>query len=311
MNKSILALASVVVITAVGFIVMNAGNDSQVAGVYCSPDGTLTDTMPIQSHRSYCIKSNASEMSYLPNTPAPFPFSIVDDQGNTLKDFALTHTKPMHVIVVRKDLANFQHVHPEYDSTSGRFTLSSITFPTDGQYRIFADFVPSGGQMGPDGMPLVVTISEDIAVGNISNYRPQALRNEERTKTFEGTQVTLSTMPQTLVAGMESMLTFSLSRDGKPITDLQEYLRALGHSVVLREDTLDFIHAHPMDDRTTDQNGKVEFMVSFPREGTYKVFTQFQRDGKVFTTDFVVSVGAGEGEMMDEMMPGRDHSMQP
>ena len=83
--------------------------------VYCQPDGTLSKTQSIQSHRSYCMVSNASVTAFSPSTPAIYSFSILDDQGNTLKDFAITHTKPMHVIVVRKDLSHFQHLHPEFN----------------------------------------------------------------------------------------------------------------------------------------------------------------------------------------------------
>lgn len=80
---------------------------------------------------------------------------------------------------------------------------------------------------------------------------------------------------------------------------------------MLREGTLDFIHAHPMQDAKKPQTGEVDFMVDFPEAGRYKVFTQFQRDGEVFTTDFVVSVaqGANSGSM-NESVPGMDHSMQ-
>jgi hypothetical protein len=249
------------------------------------------------------VKSDASDKSYSANTPNEYSFSIVDDQGNTLKNFEITHTKPMHVIVVRKDLKYFQHVHPEFDQATGQFTLNDLTFPDNGQYRIFADFAPSGGQKDPMGTLLPVTMSEDVAIG--SRYNPEAIGTEERVKTFDGYQVTLST-DQVLASGKEVMLTFDLKQNGKSVTDLQEYLGALGHSVILKEDTLDFIHAHPVEDVNKPQTGKVNFMVSFPEAGKYKVFTQFQRTGKVFVTDFVVSVAQGTGS---DSVPGMDHSV--
>lgn len=311
-NKIILGIIGVVIVAGIIFIAMRNNNHSQIAGksgVYCSPDGTLTDTMPIQSHRSYCIKSDSKGKTYATNTPSEYSFMIVDDQGNTLKDFEITHTKPMHVIVARKDLKYFQHVHPEFDQTTGTFTLPDLTFPADGQYRIFADFAASGGQKDPMGMPLAITISEDVAAG--TGYTPEALDSEERTKTFDDYQVTLSS-DQLLVSGRPVMLMFNLTQGDKPVTDLQEYLGALGHSVILREGTLDFIHAHPMEDLRRPQTGEVGFMVTFPSAGKYKIFTQFQRGGEVFTTDFVVPVAQGEtsDSMEDMMMPGMDHNMR-
>lgn len=317
-NKTIYTVIGLVIVAAIALVAMKSVNNSptaQNAGVYCSSVGTLTNSMPIQSHRSYCVKSDSSGKVYSVNAPNEYSFSIVDDQGNTLKDFAITHTKPMHVIVVRKDLAYFQHVHPTYDASTGIFTFNDLTFPADGEYRIFADFAPNGGQKDSMGMPLAVTQYEDVLTGTNENFHPQPIGSEERTKTFNGYQVVLSS-DQALVSGKEVMLTFNLKDSGKPITDLQEYLGALGHSVILREGNLDFIHAHPMEDVNRPQTGEVGFMVNFPEAGKYKVFTQFQRNGKVFTTDFVVSVAAGTNNLdsMEGMdmpsMPGMDHSMQ-
>jgi hypothetical protein len=303
-NKSIILIVlAVVMIGGIAlFAIKDKSGINSNAGVYCSPDGTLSNTKPIQSHRSYCLKTDSGGKTYLINSSNEYAYSIIDDEGNTLKDFAITHTKPMHVIVVRKDLANFQHIHPEYDQATGIFTLKDLTFPTDGQYRIFADFAPEGGMKDPMDTPLVVTISEDVSVG--SNYTPEPIGSEEQTKTFDGHQISLVTNGA-LTTGMESMLMFNISQNGKPVTDLQEYLGALGHSVILREGTLDFIHAHPVE--IANQNGTVSFMVSFPEVGKYKVFTQFQRADKVFVTNFVISVTQGTN-MPDMGVPGMDHS---
>ena len=37
---------------------------------------------------------------------------IVDARGATVRDFDVEHTKRLHLIVVRRDLTGFQHVHP-------------------------------------------------------------------------------------------------------------------------------------------------------------------------------------------------------
>lgn len=306
MKNKIVAVIAIVVLAVAGiWIAKGSGLKAPApqAGVYCSQDGRLSDTMPIQSHRSYCIKSNSQSLTFAANTPVPYSFSIVDDRGNITKDFEVTHTKQMHVIVARKDLAYFQHVHPDFDSATGVFTLKDLTLPADGEYRIFADFSPVGVQKDEMGMPLAVTTSEDIKTG--SSYSPQPIGTEEKSKTFDGMLVSLATHG-TPTSDAENMLMFSLKDvNGKPVTDLQPYLGALGHSVILREGNLDFIHAHPMEDVSATQNGAVDFMVNFPEAGKYKVFTQFQRDGKVITTNFVLTVAQG----MDMTMPGMNHSM--
>jgi len=255
--------------------------------------------IPIQSHRTYSLRSNVQLKNYIANTPSEYSFSIVDERGDILRNFATTHTKPMHVIVVRKDLAHFQHVHPEYNALTGNFVLKDLTFPSDGEYRIFADFAVDGAQKDPKGNPLAITLSEDVKVGTM--YKPLPLGTEEKSKTFDGLLTTLNTHG-TPASGAESMLTFSLSQNGKSVTDLQEYLGALGHVVILREGTLDFIHAHPVE--TQKQDGTVSFVVYFPEAGRYKVFAQFQRGGKVITAEFVVSVIQNTAT---EMRPGANH----
>lgn len=299
MQKFLIAglLIAIIILTGALFFVAGEPTVSTNApdvGTYCSPDGSLSDVMPIQSHRSYCVKSLSDFGAFKAGEPHEYSFQIVDDQGSVAKDFAITHTKPMHVLIVREDLQHFQHLHPEFHETTGTFTLPDLTFPEAGRYRIFADFAMSGGMMDPSGSLLGITISEIVSIGK--GYKPESLGSEVRVKEFGDLQVTLGTSDP-LVSGVESTLSFALQADGQPVTDLEEYLGALGHSVILREDSLDFIHVHPVDDIQDAQDGTVEFMTTFPSAGRYKIFTQFQRGEQVMTTDFVVSVESGEGMM--------------
>jgi len=253
----------------------------------------LTTSPVAQSHRSYTLQSDAASKSYQPKQPTTYTFSIVDGQGNTVKDFVTVHEKIMHLIVVRKDLAEFQHVHPGLNKQTGQFTLANLTFPSDGPYRIFPDFTPANAQLGPDGLPLGVTLHEDVNVGNLANDKPQSLTDTQLSKTFQGYQVQLMPSPTPVAAGQSTTCTFAITQNGKPVTNLEKYLGALGHTVVLREGDLEFLHTHALDENIHNQTGKVDFAVTFPSAGKYKVFSQFQHEGRVLTTDFVVSVAKG------------------
>ncbi len=304
-NKIILGIIGIIVIAGIAFVAFKGGNTpQQVANndVYCSPDGTLTDTQPIQSHRSYCIKSNTDALTFTPNVPTNFTFSIVDDEGNTLKDLDTVHEKIMHFIVVRKDLANFQHVHPEFNSATGEFTLSNFTLPSEGEYRLFADFTPTAGLMDPNGEKLPVTISQDIRVGNMANYKPQPIGTTEKSKTFDGYQVTLIPNSTSIASGNGIGFDFEIKKDEEVVTNLENYLGALGHTVVLREGDLQFIHAHATQEITNPQTGKVNFAITFPEAGNYKLFSQFQHEGRIVTSNFVVNVLEGQGDN-----PGVEH----
>lgn len=291
-NKIILGIAVIGMVILGVIVVGNKNKDNIVSTneIYCGSDGNITNIKPIQSHRIYCIKSNTDVTNFTPNTPVAFKYSIIDDQGNILKDLDVVHEKLMHFIVVRKDLANFQHVHPEFESTTGEFTLSNLTLPTDGEYRLFSDFTPTASQMDPNGDKLPVTIYQDVRVGSLANYKPQPIGTKEKSKTFDGYQVTLIPNSSSIGSGSSVGFDFEIKKDGKLVTNLEKYLGALGHTVVLREDDLQFIHAHAVQKPTDPQTGKVNFVITFPEAGNYKLFSQFQHEGKIITSDFAVSV---------------------
>jgi hypothetical protein len=83
--------------------------------------------------------------------------------------------------------------------------------------------------------------------------------------------------------------------DGQPITDLQPYLGAMGHCVIVSEDGQTYLHSHPeqLFNPTPDTHGgpAVMFHTIFPHPGLYKIWGQFQRNGKVLVSSFVVNVG--------------------
>lgn len=296
-NTPLLTIVAIVLVVLLG-------------GWYATRQGISTSPS-VQSHRSFTVVSDARSKNYQSQQPAPYTFSIVDDQGATVKDFATVHEKIMHVIIVRKDLAEFQHVHPEFNQATGQFTLAHLIFPSDGPYRIFADFTPHSAQRGADGQPLTVTIHEDVNVGNRAKYQPQPLVKSQLTKPFQGYSVQLIPAPTPITAETSTTLSFAIAQNGRLVTNLEKYLGALGHAVVLREGDLEFLHTHALDERVTNQTGTVDFAVTFPTAGTYKIFSQFQHGGSVITTDFVVTAeerAAGTNEGYDRPTP-LEHSL--
>jgi hypothetical protein len=71
---------------------------------------------------------------------------------------------------------------------------------------------------------------------------------------------------------------------GVPIGDLEPYLGASGHLLVVNQDTTAAIHAHPEDVPGAGKTGPtVTFAPVFPAPGRYKMWAQFQRKGTVVT----------------------------
>jgi hypothetical protein len=103
--------------------------------------------------------------------------------------------------------------------------------------------------------------------------------------------VTLAGKPS---AGKESELTFTISKGGKPVADLQPYLGAFGHLVSLRGGDLAYLHTHPAQEASAGMKGgpEIKFMTTFPTAGTYSLFLDFQHAGAVHTAEFTVRVGS-------------------
>ena len=197
-----------------------------------------------------------------PGRATTLRFRVVGKDGRVVRDFDLEHTKRMHVIVVRRDLSGFQHLHPTQDPDGSWRVALRVDDP--GTYRVFADFAVDGERH---------TLGADLAVDGAAFARP--LPEPVRSTTVDGYRVTLDD-------GGADELRFTVTRGGKPVA-VEPYLGARGHLVALREGDLAFLHVHPDAD-------SLSFMAEFPSAGRYRLFLQFQVDGRVHTAEFTREV---------------------
>jgi hypothetical protein len=195
-------------------------------------------------------------------------FRIVDTHGETLRDFDVTHEKRMHLILARRDLSGFQHLHPT-QGADGSWS-APVRLADAGSYRLFADF-------SHEDTPR--TLAADLRVDGDAELRPLPAPRATA-KSDGGYDVRLdagSARP-----GQEADLRFTITRDGAPVKT-EPYLGAGGHLVALREGDMAFLHVHPMDDG-------VRFAATFPTAGRYCLFLQFQHEGRVQTVAFTQEV---------------------
>ncbi len=261
--------------------------------------------------------------------PATLSFTVKNNQGATVDNLQVVHEKPMHLLVVLNDLSEFYHIHPE-PQTDGSFKVTH-TFPHGGAYKLYADFTPPNATQVVDRL--------DVNVAGEARPRLALAEDKSNVKTVDSLRVTMQP-DKPLRAGEELMLNFAVAdaKTGKPATDLQPYLGALAHFVIISEDTVDFLHAHPMTkDEMAEMGGgshggmtdmahddaeakphshdaaelkdkaqsdvspsEVAAHTTFPRAGLYKVWAQFQRNNRVITVPFVVRVGGGEAVASNE-----------
>ena len=209
------------------------------------------------------------------NPDVPLKFQILSPTGAAVQRYVETHEKLLHLIVVRNDLAVFQHVHPTLDD-QGTWSVP-LNLSRAGDYRVFADFMPTGGP--------ALTLGANLHVAG--KYDPQPLPPASQTAKVDDYTVTLSGTPK---ANEASMLTLSVSRDGKPVDDLQPYLGAYGHLVAVRAPDLAYLHVHPMSDGTAASGPEIGFHTTFPSAGSYRLFLDFQHGDVVRTAAFTVNI---------------------
>ena len=213
----------------------------------------------------------------------PFRFGISGPDGAPVTRFAREHDKELHLIVVRRDLSGFQHLHPTRDA-AGTWSVP-LRLPAAGDYCVFADFVPAGGPG--------LTLGADLHAAG--RYGPRPVPPASRTAQVDGYQVTLR---GTLRPGVVSDLTLTVTRGGRPVADLQPYLGAYGHLVALRRGDLAYLHVHPRGepgDGVTAPGPDIGFAAEVPTAGTYRLYLDFRHDGAVRTAEFTAVAGEHQG----------------
>ncbi|WP_330261603.1 hypothetical protein [Streptomyces sp. NBC_00539] len=201
-------------------------------------------------------------------------FSVKDREGRKVTAFKTEHGKELHFIVASRDLTVYRHLHP-VRAEDGTWS-TPVDLPAPGAYKVFADFTPAAGAKG-------VTLGADVSVPG--PYAPAPLPPVAPTAEVDGYQVALA---GTLDPGKAGELRLTVSKEGKPVTDLEPYLGAYGHLVALRDGDLAYLHVHP---NAGGPGPDVSFTATAPSAGAYRLFLDFQHQGKVHTAAFTVRAG--------------------
>jgi Cu+-exporting ATPase len=226
----------------------------------------------------------------LPGVPTTVTATVVDAAtGAPVTDLNRSHEAWMHLIATREDLGTFTHVHPEPTGQPGELQVE-VTFPTAGTYVVNTEF-RQRGEMADVHQRQLVTIAGDAPA-------PVTLGAGPRTVVVDGVEVELG---GDAVVGQPSDLHFEFTdaTTGKPVDDLQPFLAAAGHVVVMRADGQTFAHEHA---EVQDASGRPVFAMpgqtfgpgldvhaEFDTPGVYQLWGQFRlADGHLLTVPFTV-----------------------
>ena len=201
-----------------------------------------------------------------------FRFRILDRQGSPVRDIDVDGGVRVHLIVVRRDLVGYQHLHPRL-LPDGSWT-AGLALAAPGAYRAFADFEIDGTK---------TVLGQDIFVPG--PLVPAALPPATAVTAAGGYAVRLTHAE--LHAGEATKLHFDVSRDGRPVRAFDSYVGHRGHLVALRDGDLSYSHVHPEPDAGV---GEIVFHTALPTAGRYRLFLQFKVGGTVQTAPFTVDV---------------------
>lgn len=232
--------------------------------------------------------------------PAQLRFGFADHKTKQpITDYETYHGKKMHLIVVTQDLSDFQHLHPEMQP-DGYFDVN-INVPRATNYVLFTDAMSKSQGWINERPMLTVRTPEEIAAFTAAKAKnPQAalpvkpevkaklVVDADREQTIDGKQISLTTKNLQVGKNTEFTFTFRDAASGADIKNLQEYLGAIGHLIIISEDSSTFIHTHPINE---DERGpKATFSAVFEKPGKYKLWGEFKHNNKQLLVPYVIEV---------------------
>jgi hypothetical protein len=192
--------------------------------------------------------------------------------------FATVHERPFHLFIVSRDLSRFAHEHPQQE-TDGSFVLQH--YLPAGEYVLIADFVPLAGT------PQIVQRAIVTPGYNGPLFpSPPTLTAGPREQLADGLRVRLEPTTSGILKPARLRFAFNDAQTGVPVADLQPYLGASAHLLIVNSDLSVAIHVHPEGGLTSGP--EISFEPLLPGAGPYKLWIQVQRGGAVVTVPFVI-----------------------
>lgn len=206
---------------------------------------------------------------------ASLEFVITEkDSGKPVTKLEIMHDKPIHLVLVRKDLKHFDHIHP---ILKGNNWVVPYVFNAAGEYRLWVDFTKNGIQH---------IVDFDLSVSG-----KQEVEEQDR---LYGLKVDMQA-PSKITTDNNVMLDFVVTdANGKAVPITEKFLAANAHLITIDESLQKFNHNHDMN---FDNDNVLSFTHMFSKAGRHKAWVQFSVNGQVRTASFDFSVSEGMSSM--------------
>jgi hypothetical protein len=220
--------------------------------------------------QGYVLRARTTRFTAGDSTDFRFTIFTVDDKP--VIDFAHDDGRRMSLIVVRRDMSSYQHLHPIMAPDGTWSVLLLLDEP--GSYRAFVEFLP-GTIQAP------VTLGMDLDVPGL--FEPGPISKVSTVDEVGGYTVIWT---GDLIAGSVSRMWMHVMRDDVPVTDLDLYQDNAGRLVILREGDLAYLQVRPVAGPRRETT--IAFEAEAPTAGYYRMFLEFQHHGQVRIAEFTV-----------------------
>lgn len=240
-------------------IVVTPVTDGSTSGLSPRGDGTRTT---VDGYTMADVRLPAADRT------GEVSFRIVDRAGKALTDYTPEQTKLLHLYVVRDDLGEFRHVHPELgdDGTwRGRVDLGGA-----GWWRVVAEFIPEGADR-----PIVLGTSQRVP----GKWQAAVVPVGDAAATSDDGVVRIELDSHGEVGSNGRLRVAVTTPQGEPL-QLGSYLGATAHLTGFAVGTGGFVHVHPLGaPEVTEDGTMLTFHTSFTDPGDYRMFVQVRVDG--------------------------------
>lgn len=233
-----------------------------------SPSGRDESGRPRSTHAEHIQEASSTEELLTveqKDIPGEIAFVVMDGEA-VFTDYGVSHTKDMHLLIVRNDLRHFQHVHPERDA-AGVWHVP-FTAPAGGTYWVYADFI--GADDRAHTIRFERAVDADPGESGLQKSASLVQRAGKYTVRLAGTSY---------ASGMLFTVRIRDERN-RDTPFLEEYLGAAGHAILISADG-SFIHTHP-----SPAGDTLVFHTPVLHHDFYRIFTQFKIQDELLTVEF-------------------------
>lgn len=260
-------------------------------GDKCPKCGMDLKAVNVENAVAYEVQLTTSPQNIEAGKPTQLILAV--KQNGKMVALETSHEMKLHLMVVSEDLSWFRHIHPE-EQADGAYAITE-TFPAGGKYLLFSDFKPTGGEQTLNKQEIDVQGKSSLANNDSST---------KYTSKVDGYTVNLLNGSD-FKTNKTQHLEISIEKDGKKLIekDLQQYLGASAHIVMIGKVGKEFLHIHPV----SDSRFPVFAQTHIEKAGVYRMWVQFKIDGKVHTADFTVDVTEGKKGESEEKSHAHHH----